>query len=870
MTSSIPTEIAVRAYTEVPPKPVFDDGSETGQGGKKSTVAALDTPSPWTLVFDTETTTDPSQAVRIGFYQVRKSGNLNRVGVFYDRETVTGSDLEAVQSYGARHGLEVIELADFRRLFIRVGFKWCGTIVGFNLPFDISRIAMGAGEARRSMRGGFRFTLSKSRDVPAVRVKHLSRRAALIDFAAPMGQRTGQSGRKRGDNTPAFRGFFVDVKTLATALTSRSFSLETLCNFLKIGTRKKASAEHGGPLTEDYLDYARNDVQATWECYEKLLSDYGSHGLTKPAHRIISEASMGKAYLEDMGIAPFLTSQPDFPRPLIGAIMASYYGGRTEVNLRRTLAQVLYCDFKSMYPTVNVLMGLWRFVIAEGVTRHDATEETRSFLQAVQLQDFQSPEIWKDLTVLVKIRPDGDLLPVRAKYDGKSYTIGQNYLTCDEPLWFTLADLVAAKLRSGKTPEILEAIRFEPGPVQDGLRPINLFGNKDFHVDPARDDVFKRLVDLRDNAKKNKDPVQQAIKIIANATSYGIFIEIVRDNAPKPEPIRVYGGDGTCLETQSTAVEKPGKFFHPLLGTLITGAARLMLALSEQLTLDAGLDWVFCDTDSLAIARPEAMTHAEFMARAQGVIDWFVPLNPYKKPGSILQVEDINHHPETGEIEPLFAWAFSSKRYTLFNIGPEGQPVLRQASQHGLGHLQAPYGEDDPAPGIPTPSVPLAMIGLLRWQYDFWFKIVSAALEGHPNQVPLDYHPALARPALSRYGATSPTLLRWMQTWNRGKPYRDQVKPFGFLSAFTARKAELMGGDCGEIVDPSARGRPRKPAHPKPVAPYEKDPARAARNAYDRETGRPVGPDSLKTLAEALHAYPFSSEAKALVLQTSP
>jgi len=158
----------------------------------------------------------------------------------------------------------------------------------------------------------------------------------------------------------------------------------------------------------------------------------------------------------------------------------------------------------------------------------------------------------------------------------------------------------------------------------------------------------------------------------------------------------------------------------------------------------------------------------------------------------------------------------------------------------------------------------------LRWQYDFWFKIVSAALEGHPNQVPLDYHPALARPALSRYGATSPTLLRWMQTWNRGKPYRDQVKPFGFLSAFTARKAELMGGDCGEIVDPSARGRPRKPAHPKPVAPYEKDPARAARNAYDRETGRPVGPDSLKTLAEALHAYPFSSEAKALVLQTSP
>ena len=50
----------------------------------------------------------------------------------------------------------------------------------------------------------------------------------------------------------------------------------------------------------------------------------------------------------------------------MGIIMSTYYGGRSEVRFRRVrIAQVLYCDFLSMYPTVCTLMGLWRFVIAE-------------------------------------------------------------------------------------------------------------------------------------------------------------------------------------------------------------------------------------------------------------------------------------------------------------------------------------------------------------------------------------------------------------------------------------------------------------------------------------------------------------------------
>jgi hypothetical protein len=369
------------------------------------------------------------------------------------------------------------------------------------------------------MRGGFSFRSAKDKRTPSVRVKHLSRRAALIDFAVPAKQETPRGMRKRGGKTPHHRGYFVDIKTLAAALTSKSHSLQSLCHFLETKTQKQASDAHGEAITEGYLGYARADALATWECYQALLSRYAEHRLSTPPHRILSEASIGKAYLKEMGIRPLLGCQPDFPRELFGKIMCAYYGGRAEVRLRREIARVLYCDFKSMYPTVNTLMGLRRFVIASGLRTRDATAEAQDFLDRVMLGHLQRRDAWRRLTMIVRVRPDHDLFPVRAKYDGKSNTIGLNYLTCGKPLWFTLADCVAAKLLSGKAPIIEEAIAFEPTEPPAGLRPIDLFGSERYRVDPTHDDVFKPLIDLRDDAKADADPIERAIKIISNAAS---------------------------------------------------------------------------------------------------------------------------------------------------------------------------------------------------------------------------------------------------------------------------------------------------------------------------------------------------------------
>ncbi len=116
-------------------------------------------------------------------------------------------------------------------------------------------------------------------------------------------------------------------------------------------------------------------------------------------------------------------------------------------------------------------------------------------------------------------------------------------------------------------------------------------------------------------------------------------------------------------------------------------------------------------------------------------------------------------------------------------------------------------------------------------------------------------------PAISRYGATAPELLRWFDGFNTDLPYRDQVKPFGFLLSLHAKR-EWKGGEV--IAPQSRRGRPAKFQPPKPVAPFDRDPAKIAAAAFDRINGQPVPADALQTYAEALAQYHLHPESKFL------
>lgn len=81
------------------------------------------------------------------------------------------------------------------------------------------------------------------------------------------------------------------------------------------------------------------------------------------------------------------------------------------------------------------------------------------------------------------------------------------------------------------------------------------------------------------------------------------------------------------------------------------------------------------------------------------------------------------------------------------------------------------------------------------------------------------------------------------------------VAPMARCGAFAEESEAPL---IGEVK----RGRPPKDRAPKPIAPYERDPAIAASRAFDRKTGEPVSVGELKTYADALALYHLSEENK--------
>ena len=183
------------------------------------------------------------------------------------------------------------------------------------------------------------------------------------------------------------------------------------------------------------------------------------------------------------------------------------------------------------------------------------------------------PTRWKEFVVLVKIHPDEDILPVRMDYkgSGETFNVGINYLTAETGLWYALPDVIASALLTGKPPTVLEAIRFVPQGVQQGMRRFRILG---IEIDPARDNLIQILVEGRQKIKlglkamDRSDPEYQqlasraqAMKILVNAMSYGIFIELNPED--KKRPLQVYGVDSFPCAAR---FETPGDFFYPILG----------------------------------------------------------------------------------------------------------------------------------------------------------------------------------------------------------------------------------------------------------------------------------------------------------------
>lgn len=662
------------------------------------------------LVLDTETTQDIYMNLRYGQAAIIEGANLvHEDGIITDHiifygDNLTPEERGIMEQWAKDKKAELMPLSEFiKRIFIPE-LAEIGTIcVGFNLSFDLPRLAIDVKTRNRGKyKDKFELLLDQNKYTPSILLEPLDSKKAFISFNFPT------LPQKQKDRKHQRQGRFLDLRTLVFALTSESHSLASACHLY--GTKhNKTQADEAGyaVITRDNLDYNFNDIVCTAELYQEVMTEYYKHPIAAilPAGKAFSPATIGKAYYKAMNIKPLKDKQPDFPKDILGYAMASYYGGRAEGHYRNRPIKVFHTDVLSMYPSVFTLQNLWSYVIAEGFDVVESTEEIKDYLKNICFEDLFRPEIWPSIPALVQIKPDKDLLPVRAAYGGH-YQIGLNYLSSDKPMWYTLADILACKILTGKTPEIIRAIRILPQSPQKDLQKVKLRGT--IEVDPASDNFFKMVIELRKEFKKQVeekgdefDSLQMFLKILANSTSYGVYVQLEREEVNDNLEIKIYGVDSFIHEGKD--YEKPGPYYNPVIATMITGAARLVLAMIQKSVIEESGNYAFCDTDSMSIIDINSDRPEEIGRR---VVEKFISLNPYNFNGSLLEAEDYNwkrrdwtkqtdkQNLEAGQYYPLYCYCVSSKRYVLYNLVPDGQGgttiIIRKQSFHGMGHLLPP------------------------------------------------------------------------------------------------------------------------------------------------------------------------------------
>ena len=810
-------DIYVRAYT-VPVEPE-EKKAHSGDEPKWPQHA---------LVFDCETRITADLTLTFGFWRFceLRDGKYVSVeeGIFHDDNGLSAKEFNLLRDYArntkpdtTRDGSDRLRLysrTKFVKETLGMAIQARALIVCFNAGFDLSRLAV---DWETAENGGWSLIFSKwpnpetralepNKFFPRIVAKALNSKASIIHSTrAPMCE-PGKK-KKRVKLWPA--GRFLDVRTLLWALRNRSYSLKTACIELKT-EHQKIDHTPTGKITPEEIEYARNDVPCTVDLLNAAKQEFDLHPIKPGPDRMFSPASVAKGYMEELNIFHPSEKVTD-AEAAYGIFMQSYFGGRAECRIRNWEVPVCPVDFMSQYSTVNEMLGNWGVLTAESVSFPDATGELRQLLAQISIDRCFERKMWPLFKFFALVRPDDDIFPVRAVYNGTTQNIGLNYLTSKEPVWFAGPDIISSILLTGRVPHIEKAIRVVPNGKQVELGSSSLRGM--VNVEAAKHSLFRHVVEQRAAHESNK-ALHYWLKILASSGSYGLFVEL-NPNESKAMKLGVFSGEES-FETTSDIVEVPGKWFAPHIASLITAGGRLLLAMLERSITDAGGTYLFCDTDSAAIvsakrrkriAMPDGAKPITALSwsEVQSIVDRFGSLNPYNPqliPGSILKVHKLNwdHNKQRRQ---LFGYSIAAKRYALYAKTANDIEIV-EPKAHGLGYF---YPPKDSRKGWDR-DVP-------QWIFEAWDWIMRGVLGLRRTRpawfdLPVMMKLTLSTPHhalknLAKGPLTRPNNFMMLpQLCRFGVPENVDPNKFTLITPFSSDRDRWIGSKCINIYDPNS------------------------------------------------------------------
>ncbi len=415
------------------------------------------------LVFDCESRITADQSLTFGFWRFCILRNNSYVcmeeGIFHDYGVLRSREFDALRTFAratkpdtAEDGcdrLRVYSCSKFVHEVFGIAMQAKALIVGFNLPFDLSRLALDWESARN---GGWSLILAQWRNrsglweenkfFPRIVVKALNSKTAIIQSLQPWKERIKKKGKKARSYP---RARFLDLRTLLWTLRNKSYSLKTACK--EFGIRGKLDHKPSGRVDLEEIEYCRQDVQTTVGLLNAAKQEFDLHPIAPGPDEMFSPASVAKSYLKQLNIT-YPSAKVKDADSAYGIFMQAYFGGRAECRVRNWEVPVCPVDFMSQYPTVNELLGNWSVLTAKEVAFPEATEEVRQFLSQITLQGCFDPKLWPQFKFFALVHPDEDILPVRTVYNGTTQNIGINYLTSKEPIWFAGPEVMPLRLTS--------------------------------------------------------------------------------------------------------------------------------------------------------------------------------------------------------------------------------------------------------------------------------------------------------------------------------------------------------------------------------------------------------------------------------------
>ncbi len=275
-------------------------------------------PAKWpdeVIVIDMETTTDTAQTLTFGAYRRCTLGpnsyECSEEGLLY-ADNLDHNSVDLLNAYiGDPKNFPDIEARKFPphvrlNLYSRTEFvervfwkaiRRGAMIVGFNLPFDLARLAVKSTPADK---GGWSLVLSTRRkrktgeitpnpERPRIVITSIDSKAAFISLGSILHPQEWPEGR------------FLDLHTLGRVLRDQSYNLKSACE--QFGAPRKMDYAPTGRITFQEITYCRQDVRATAGLLNAMRREFYRHPIELRPDHAYSPASIAKAYLDAMKIA---------------------------------------------------------------------------------------------------------------------------------------------------------------------------------------------------------------------------------------------------------------------------------------------------------------------------------------------------------------------------------------------------------------------------------------------------------------------------------------------------------------------------------------------------------------------------------------